>query len=460
MKRRFASVKLKAVPNLYLRPVAACCVAVAFMFMAPPSASAMELDALSKAAANYHGGSLASAEAYTQCLLSTIRNDVSVAPDKTTYVITGDIGAMWLRDASAQMRPYLSFATDAQVKSMLRGVIAREAKSILVDPYANAFNRDYKVTEEKFELDSLAYPIVLTWSYWKQTNDRSALTPEVKAAFEKAAGLMELERDHSLSHYRHGELPNNGAGSPVGYTGMIWTGFRPSDDAAQYGYNIPEEMFAAVALSELADLESNAWHDKAMATEVSALRDGVVQGINEYAVVYRAPYGYMYAYEVDGLGHSNVMDDANIPSLLSIPYIGYAADPAIYRNTRRFILSSDNPYYFAGKSARGIGSPHTPKGYVWPLALVMQGLTSENPKELSDVLAQLKASDTGDHLMHESFDANDPSKYTRSNFGWACSLFAELVQNRVMGISSPLPPGKVGLTTNSTTAAIFHRVGK
>jgi meiotically up-regulated gene 157 (Mug157) protein len=163
----------------------------------------------------------------------------------------------------------------------------------------------------------------------------------------------------------------------------------------------------------------------------------------------------MYAYEVDGLGHSNLMDDANVPSLLSIPYLGYPADEAIYANTRRFVLSSDNPYYFSGKSARGIGSPHTPKGYVWPLALVMQGLTSQDPKELDDVLSQLRASDTGDHLLHESFDPDDPTKFTRSNFGWACSLFAELVLNRVLGYTSPLPPSRGGSGPHGATALIF-----
>lgn len=416
---------------------------------------AAELDALSRAAADYHGTTDTGA-IYSQCLLSTIRYDVTYAPDRTTYVITGDIGAMWLRDASAQVRPYLFFAQDSGVKDMLRGVISREAKSILVDPYANAFSREYKVTEEKFEVDSLSYPMILAWNYWKQTGDGSALTPEVKAAFERAVSLMELERDHSLSHYRHRELSNNGAGATVGYTGMIWSGFRPSDDAAQYGYNIPEEMFAAVALAELVDLETNVWHDGAKAGEIAGLRDGIVDGINNYGIVYTPKYGYIYAYEVDGLGHSNLMDDANIPSLLSIPYLGYPADSAIYENTRRFVLSSDNRYYFSGKNARGVGSPHTPRGYVWPLALVMQGLTAQDPKELTDVLAQLHASDTGDHLMHESFDPNDPTRFTRSNFGWACSLFAELVLNRVMGYTSPLPPTK-GNDRRGATARLFRQ---
>jgi meiotically up-regulated gene 157 (Mug157) protein len=420
---------------------------------AQPPTQSTELAVLAKAATGYHGAPDAS-QIYQQCLLSTVRYDVSFMPDATTYVITGDIGAMWLRDASAQMLPYLFFAQDPAVRTMVRGVIAREAKNLLVDPYANAFNRNYQVTEEKFELDSLAYPIVLTWTYWKQTGDASALTPEVKAAFERALFLMQLERDHTLSHYRHAGLPNGGQGSPVGYTGMVWTGFRPSDDPAMYGYNIPSNMFAAVALSELSEMEASVWHDPKLAGQASAMRDSIIDGINNFGIVYTPKYGYIYAYEVDGLGHANLMDDANVPSLLSIPYIGYPADSAIYRNTRRFVLSPDNPYYFSGKYASGEGSPHTPKGYVWPLALAMQGLTAQDPKEVTLVLSELNASDTGDHLMHESFDPNDPSKFTRSNFGWACSLYAQLILNRVMGYGSPLPPVQQAGFLHATTASV------
>jgi meiotically up-regulated gene 157 (Mug157) protein len=410
----------------------------------PSRATAVELDALSKAAAEYHGGSPETGQLYAQCLLSTVRNDVTFTPDGTTYVITGDIGAMWLRDASAQVRPYLFFASDPDVRNLLRGVIAREAKNISIDPYANAFNRDYKVAEEKYELDSLLYPMQLAWTYWKQTGDATALTPAVKSAYESALAVMEVERDHTLSHYRHDQLPNGGAGSPVGYTGMVWTGFRPSDDPAEYGYNIPDEMFAVVVLTELAELEGTVWHDPQKKADVTALRDGITGGINNYGIVYSPKYGYIYAYEVDGLGHANLMDDANVPSLLSIPYLGYAAanDP-IYMNTRRFVLSADDPYFFSGKVAEGIGSPHSPPGFIWPLALVMEGLTSTDPAEVSAVLTELRASDLGDHLLHESFDVDDPTKFTRSNFGWPCSLFSELILDRVMG-ETPLPAVMLG----------------
>jgi meiotically up-regulated gene 157 (Mug157) protein len=405
----------------------------------PAPLCADELDAISRGSVEYHGGDLQTGQIYAQCLLSTMRFDVTLTPDQTSYVITGDIGAMWLRDSSAQARTYLFYSADPQVKSFLRGLIAREAKDLLVDPYANAFNRDYKVTEEKYELDSLVYPIALAWSYWKQTGDVDALSPEVKAGFEKAVALMELERDHSRSRYRHRELAHGGAGNPVAYTGMIWTGFRASDDAAKYGYHIADEMFAAVGLAELQEMETAVWRDPVKAAEIAALRNGLSAGINAYGITYVPSYGYIYAYEVDGLGHVSLMDDANIPSLLSIPYLGYLPPgDAVYRNTRRFVLSRDNPYFFAGKLARGVGSPHTPRGFVWPLALIMQGLTSTDPAEVSAVLRELEVSDVGDHLLHESFDPSDPARYTRSNFGWACSLFTELVRERVMG-ERPLP---------------------
>jgi len=411
---------------------------------APAPANAVEIVALAKAAAEFHGGNTDTGQLYAQCFLSTIRNDVTFTPDGTTYVITGDIGAMWLRDSSAQVRPYMFFASDPVVRSMLRGVIAREAKDIGIDPYANAFNRDYKVVEEKYELDSLLYPIQLAWMYWKATGDKSVFTPDVKVSYEKALAVMELERDHSQSHYRHRQLSNDGAGGGVGYTGMIWTGFRPSDDPTKYGYLIPDEMFAVAVLTELAEIESLVWHDGAKAQEVLSVHDGVADGINDFGIVYTPKYGYVYAYEVDGLGRSNLMDDANIPSLLSAPYIGYvdASDP-IYQNTRRLILSPDNPYYFQGKVASGIGSPHTPKYFVWPLALVMQALTSTDPTEVANALTELRASDIGDHLLHESFDNDDPTRFTRSNFGWPCALFSELVIDRVMG-DPPLPMLAVG----------------
>ncbi|MGH7728831.1 MAG: glycoside hydrolase family 125 protein [Vulcanimicrobiaceae bacterium] len=351
--------------------------------------------------------------------------------DGTTYVSTGDIQAEWLRDASATMEPYIpDAADDERVAEDLRGVLQREAKYILIDPYANAFTADYGVVEEKFEVDSLLYPMWFAEHYFRATGDRSIFTPVVQRAFERVLAVLRTEQRHEQrSHYRNPDLAGGGRGSPVTYTGMIWTGFRPSDDPARYQYNIPDNMFAVVVLRGLTRIERDVYHDPADAESAWGLSIQVQAGVEQYGTITVKGIGKMYAYEVDGLGHYNLMDDANIPSLLSIPYIGYedAHDP-LYTSTRKFVLSSRNPYYYSGTFASGEGSPHTPQGYVWPLALIMQALTSTNPAEVRRVEGYIAASDTGDHLLHESFDANHPKEFTREDFAWPNALYADLEQ--------------------------------
>ena len=354
------------------------------------------------------------------------------ARDGTTYVSTGDIQAEWLRDASAVVRPYIGLAmTDPEIARTLHGVVAREAKYILIDPYANAFSLDYKVVERKFEVDSLLYPIWFSYLYWKQTGDTTIFTPEVNRAYERILGVLRDEQHHNQrSSYRNPQLANDGRGSAAGYTGMVWTGFRPSDDPCRYQYNIPVNMLAVVVMRDLTEIERDVYHDNGKAGNAWGLSVDIQRGIEQYGV---ANYDgkKIYAYEVDGLGHTNLMDDANIPSLLSIPYFGYLpATDSVYQNTREFALSPANPYYYVGKYAAGIGSPHTPKGYVWPLALVMQALTSTDDDEVERTLRYIAASDVGDHRLHESFDPNWPEQYTRADFAWPNALYAELVINR------------------------------
>jgi hypothetical protein len=412
----------------------------------PLAAPAVELDAVAKAAAGYQTADPKLESLYRSALLNTTKQ-VTFASDGTAYVKTGDIPAEWLRDASAQVRPYLFFAkNDPQVQTLLRGMIARMGKYLQVDPYANAFTLDYRVWEEKFELDSLAYPMTLAWTYWKMTGDTSIFTGDLSAGFDKALDTMEREQDHPRnSRYTHRELPNGGKGKPVAYTGMIWTGFRPSDDACEYNYLIPSEMMAVVALGELQEIERDVYHNLIKAQRAKSLRDEVQTGIQTYGVVFTPNYGYMYAYEVDGMGGAKFMDDANIPSLLSAPYIGYTKTTSfIYKNTRKFLLSKDNPTYYVGKVARGIGSPHTSDGWVWPLALLMEGFTAGSDSERKDVLTQLLASDPGDHLLHESFNPDDPTKFSRADFGWPNALFSEYVLTNLEGV----PALPVGSTTD------------
>ena len=408
--------------------------------LAPRPAPAIELDALARAAAGYNVGDAKLQSMYRAALLNT-NKQVTIASDGTAYVKTGDIPAEWLRDASAQVRPYLFFAKDdPQVQSLLRGIIARMAKYIQLDPYANAFTLDYRVWEQKYELDSLAYPITLSWTYWKQTGDTSVFSRDLSLAFDKTLDTMEREQDHPRnSRYMHKELEQAGKGNPVAYTGMIWSGFRPSDDACKYNYLIPSEMMAVVALGELEQIERDVYHNLIKAQRARALRDEVQTGIQTYGLVFTPQYGYVYAYEVDGQGNSILMDDANIPSLLSAPYLGYTKSTSfVYKNTRKFLLSKDNPTYYVGKVARGIGSQHTSEGYVWPLAMLMQGFTASSDGERKDVLSQLLASDPGDHLLHESFNPDDPTKYSRADFGWPNALFSEYVLTTFEGVA-PLP---------------------
>jgi meiotically up-regulated gene 157 (Mug157) protein len=417
----------------WMRACAALLIAV--VAFAPLRARSLELETIARAAANYNNPNAHLEEMFRAALLDTGKL-AEYAPDGTAYIKTGDIPAEWLRDASAQARPYLFFAKDdPDTRHLLRAIIARMVKYLVVDPYANAFTLDYRVWEQKFELDSLAYPVTLSWSYWKTTGDTSIFTPDFQKALDSVLATMQREQDHPRdSRYTHKELADDGKGRPVGYTGMIWTGFRPSDDACYYNFLIPSEMFAVVALGDMAQIERDVYHNVVKASEAQSLRDEVQRGIQTYGLVLVPKYGYIYAYEVDGLGHAILTDDANIPSLLSAPYIGYTTpSDRYYQNTRRFLLSSDNPSFYQGQVARGIGSFHTPDHWIWPLALIVQGLTATTQTEKQDVLGQLLASDPGDHLLHESFDPNDPKRFTRLDFGWPNALFSEFVLTQFQG---------------------------
>jgi len=411
-----------------------------FTFVPLPGWS-LQLQSIERAAADYRNGDAHLQELFRSALLDTSKL-AEYASDGTAYIKTGDIPAEWLRDASAQARPYLFFAkTDPDVRSLLRAIVARMSKYVQVDPYANAFTVDYRVWEQKFELDSLAYPVTLAWSYWKTTGDTSIFTDDFAKALDNVLATMQREQDHPRnSRYLHKEL-DEGKGRPVGYTGMIWTGFRPSDDACYYNYLIPSEMFAVVALGDMAEIERNVYHNVVKAHEASALRNDVQRGIQTYGLVLVPKYGYIYAYEVDGLGHAILTDDANIPSLLSAPYLGYTTpNDRYYENTRAFLLSQDNPSFYQGQVARGIGSYHTPDRWVWPLALIVEGMTAVTVDEKHDVLTQLLASDPGDHLLHESFDPDDPRRYTRPDFGWPNALFSEFVLTQFQGVDQ-IPMG-------------------
>ena len=388
-----------------------------------------------------------------RCFLNTI--ETTVTEDEDGYfVITGDIPAMWLRDSASQVGLYTRFAgDDPGLQKILEGVIARQAEFILRDPYANAFTASTSdpsagyeddtlmvpgVWERKYEVDSLTAPVILSYKYWKAAGKTGFFDERWKQAAYAIIKVYRTEQDHSSSDYRFSRtncpetdtLPNGGAGNPVVHTGMTWSGFRPSDDRCIYGYLIPSNMAAVVALRELGEIAGEVYKDAALKTEALALAGQIEEGIERYGIVQHPVYGRIYAYETDGAGNTVLMDDANVPSLLAIPYIGYrTGDDEVTRNTRRFVLSSDNPYYNSGQYARGIGSPHTPEGYVWHIALIMQAMTSTDRGEIMSILHMLAETHANTCFMHESFDPDRPGEYTRSWFAWANTLFAELMQN-------------------------------
>jgi len=393
-----------------------------------------------------------------KCLVNTFETSVFWLDDGTTYVITGDIPAMWLRDSAAQVETYLRWVREDDVlRRTIRGLIAMQARMIVADPYANAFNERPTGREQfpedqtersspwayerKYEVDSLCYPVRLLWRYLEASGDTSVCTAGVRAALDTIRATWRREQrrcdgtpygfHRPNAHVAWDTLSHDGRGAPVGYTGMTWSGFRPSDDACTYGYLIPAQQFAAAVLRYMADLYRQVWHDAAAAQDAEQLRIEIEDGINRHAVVEHPEFGRVYAYETDGLGRHLLMDDANIPSLLSAPYLGYCQhDDPVYQNTRRFVLTPANPHFVSGRYAAGVGSPHTRLGGVWPLSLIMQGITATDRAEQEQVLAMLTAIDAGTGYMHEAVDPDDPARFTRPWFGWANSLFAELVARR------------------------------
>lgn len=380
--------------------------------------------------------------------------------DGDCFVITGDIPAMWLRDSSAQVNHYIRFASECQEAfDVINGLIQRQMKCILIDAYANAFNKEENshshqedrtqqspyLWERKYEIDSLCYPVRLAYKFWKKAGTTSHFTEELHLALRTIVDLWILEQRHDDSPYyferfncpESDTLPNEGKGSPVGYTGMTWSAFRPSDDACKYGYLVPANMFASVVLGYINEIANVIYHDMDLMQKAHKLQAEILAGINKYAVVFDSNDKAIYAYETDGLGNHNLMDDANVPSLLAMPYLGYcASDDAKYMNTRSFVLSEQNPYYFRGTAAHGIGSPHTPENHIWPIALCMQGLTSSDHEEISQIINMLAETDAETGFMHESFHKDDPKTFTRPWFSWANTLFAELVMKYIDEVGS------------------------
>lgn len=369
-----------------------------------------------------------------------------------TFVITGDIHAMWLRDSSAQVWPYLPLVNeDEKLKSLIAGVINRQTKCVLIDPYANAFNKtaeagewmtdetDMKpeLHERKWEIDSLCYTVRLAYHYWKTTGDTSVFDADwQKAAASIVQTFTVQQRKDGLGPYKFQRkttsqldtVSNHGYGRPLKPVGLINSSFRPSDDCATYGFLIPSNLFAVESLKQLAEISKEVTGDKSFAKICQALANEVSDAIQKYAVIEHKQYGKVYAFEVDGFGNATFMDDANVPSLLALPYLGCVElnDP-IYQNTRKLIWSEDNPYFFKGKAAEGIGGPHVGYDMVWPMSIIMRALTSTDDKEIAWCVKTLRDTDADTGFMHETFHKDDPTNFTRKWFAWANTLFGELV---------------------------------
>ena len=392
------------------------------------------------------------------CLPNTL--DTTVVPgafDKLpdTYVVTGDIDAMWLRDSSAQVWPYLRLALkDARLRILLEGVIRRQTRMILLDPYANAFTRETTdpplswaagdrtehrpgVAERKWEIDSLCFPIRLAYGYWQATGRCGT----VRRAMARGRGRdsAHLHRAAAQAVARAVQFPAQGRVT-LRHAGAF--GIRQPGAAERHDLqHVPPvgrclhfsalragKSFRCQGSGQLAELAAHAAQDTALAARASALSDEVAQATAQHGRVKHPHHGEIWAYEVDGYGSQLLMDDANAPGLVSLAYLGICpTSDAVYQRTRAFALSDANPYFFRGTAAEGVGGPHIGLNSIWPMSIMYRAFTSTDDAEIRQCLRWLRDTTAGTGFMHESFNKDDPSKFTRSWFAWANTLFGELM---------------------------------
>lgn len=395
---------------------------------------------------------------FENCFPNTL--DTTVRHYKTdgkddTVVYTGDIHAMWLRDSGAQVWPYIQLANqDQELKNMLAGTIRRQFKCINIDPYANAFldphdpNPDHQwmedmtdmkleLHERKWEIDSLCYPLRLAYQYWKTTGDTSIFDEEWLQAIELVLQTFkEQQRKDGNGPYKFQRkterqldtLNNGGLGNPVNPVGLIVSSFRPSDDATTYQFLVPSNFFAVTSLRKAAEILTEVSKKPELAKECTDLAQEVENALKKYATFDHPKHGTIYAFEVDGFGNKYLMDDSNAPSLLALAYLGDVdVNDPIYQNTRNFVWSEDNPYFFKGTAGEGIGGPHIGYDMVWPMSIMMKAFTSQDDKEIQACVKMLMDTDAGTGFMHESFHKDDPENFTRSWFAWQNTLFGELI---------------------------------
>lgn len=390
---------------------------------------------------------------FPNTLDTTVFYNKKYGTNADTYVITGDINAMWLRDSAAQVWPYLEFiGEDEKLQGLISGVINRHVKYILKDSYANAFYFDENkigewasdqtemlpgVHERKWEIDSLCYPIRLAYAYWKITKDTSSFDENweksIKLIYETFKQQQKKESRGPYSFQKKTSSAtdtraSHGYGYPVNPTGLICSAFRPSDDATVFSFLISSNFFAVTSLRQAAEMLEKISKNSKDAGKLLTLANVVEKAIYKYGIIKHPKYGEIYAFEVDGFGNKLMMDDANVPSLLSLPYLKtLPTEIKVYKNTRRFVWSLENPFYFEGGFAEGIGGPHVAMDMIWPMSLIIKDLTSVEDEEILNCISVLMKTHGETGFMHESFNKNHPKNFTRPWFAWANTLFGELL---------------------------------
>ena len=364
--------------------------------------------------------------------------------DGTIFVVTGDIPAMWIRDSTWQVLPLLQMNPDDEVAEIVASISKRQARFLKIDPYANAFNdsasgncwhRDFPsqspwVFERKFELDSWSTFLELAITLYEQVEYYDHLDENFWSVSAELLRLARAEQNHDPKSYRFFRenspeadyLSHDGYGAPVAYTGLVWSGFRPSDDRCVYGYHIPANAHFAATLKRLAPVARRFGHAE-IASEASALANE----IREAVLVSAKPLG-RFPYEIDGLGNALFMDDPNVPSLLALPKLGFCSNTdATYFATRNWLLSDNHEFFVSEFGFDGLASEHTPTNWIWPISMAIIGLTSTEDGLAIEMLEQLESSDGQTGNMHESFNPSNPAQFTRSWFSWADMTYVELV---------------------------------
>ncbi|KAK3400649.1 hypothetical protein B0T20DRAFT_404950 [Sordaria brevicollis] len=411
--------------------------------------------------------------------------------EELTFIITGDINAMWLRDSANQLASYFPFLSPStsrdSLASLYRGVVNLQARYLLTSPFCNSFQPPSesgippasnsaassdtvfppydpnKVFECKYELDSLASFLQISAQYWLATNDTAFFgkfqwLDALSIVLKTAKGMMTptysadgkvLDSPYTFTRMttRTTEtLANDGLGSPVARdTGLIRSAFRPSDDSTLHQFLIPSNMMFAQYAGEVSSIVSSLSSisepgvktpPAGLAEELADLAKSLRAAIRRHGVVTILTLNStgrevesLYAYEVDGFGSWSLMDDANLPSLLSAPLFGYLnASDGLYRNTRARILGNyTNPYMMHGPVINAVGGPHAGPGMAWPMGSIVRIMTSEDDEEIYTTLKELVGSTDGLGLIHESVNTFDATRWTREWFSWANGLFGQMI---------------------------------